>query len=68
MAKSGIGTSVHYIPLHRQPYWKNRYNLSNEDFPVSEKAYSAMLSIPLYTAMSDNDQDLVIKNLHKALE
>ena len=68
LAKSGIGTSVHYIPLHRQPYWKNRYNLSNEDFPVSEKAYSAMLSIPLYTAMSDNDQDLVIKNLHKALE
>jgi dTDP-4-amino-4,6-dideoxygalactose transaminase len=68
LANAGIGTSVHYTPLHRQPYWKNRYKLSNEAFPVSEKAYSTMLSIPLYTAMSDNDQDLVIENLHKALE
>jgi dTDP-4-amino-4,6-dideoxygalactose transaminase len=68
LTNAGIGTSVHYIPLHRQPYWKNRYKLSNEDFPVSEKAYSTMLSIPLYTAMSDTDQDMVIENLHKALK
>ena len=68
LTNAGIGTGVHYTPLHRQPYWKKRYKLSNEDFPVSEKAYSTMLSIPLYTAMSDTDQDMVIENLHKALK
>jgi len=64
---AGIGTSVHYIPLHRQPYWKNRYQLSNKMFPVADHIYKSMLSIPLYTAMTDQDQDLVIEALHKAL-
>ena len=64
---AGIGTSVHYIPLHRQPYWKNRYQLSNKMFPVTDHIYKSMLSIPLYTAMTDQDQDLVIEALHKAL-
>ena len=64
---AGIGTSVHYIPLHRQPYWKNRYQLSNKMFPVADHIYKSMLSIPLYTAMTDQDQDLVIEALYKAL-
>ena len=64
---AGIGTSVHYIPLHRQPYWKNRYQLSNKMFPVTDHIYKSILSIPLYTAMTDQDQDLVIEALHKAL-
>ena len=68
LSDNGIGTSVHYIPLHRHPYWKNRYQLSNEMFPVADQIYKCMLSIPLYTAMTDQDQDLVIEALHRALE
>jgi len=65
---AGVGTSVHYTPLHRQPYWKNKYQLLNTDFPTADAIYKSMLSIPLYTAMTDQDQDLVIKALHKALK
>lgn len=68
LSDTGIGTSVHYIPLHRHPYWKNRYQLSNKMFPVADRIYKCMLSIPLYTAMTDQDQDLVIEALHRALE
>jgi dTDP-4-amino-4,6-dideoxygalactose transaminase len=67
LADNKIGTSVHYVPLHRHPYWRNKYNLSNEDFPVSDSAYLAMLSIPLYTSMSDEQQNRVISVLQEAL-
>lgn len=67
LAERGIGTSVHYIPLHRQPYWRDRYNLTPEMFPCSESAYQSMLSIPLFTAMRDSDQDRVINSLHELL-
>jgi dTDP-4-amino-4,6-dideoxygalactose transaminase len=59
----GIGTSVHYIPLHRQPYWRETYRLTPEQFPQAEAAYQAMLTLPLYTKMTDADQTRVIKAL-----
>jgi dTDP-4-amino-4,6-dideoxygalactose transaminase len=60
MFAKGIGCSVHYIPLHLHPYWRDRYELSPAQFPHSQKAYERMLSIPLYTAMSDADVQRVI--------
>jgi dTDP-4-amino-4,6-dideoxygalactose transaminase len=50
---AGIGCSVHYIPLHLQPYWRERYDLTPERFPHSQHAYERMLSLPLYTRMDD---------------
>lgn len=50
---AGIGCSVHYIPLHQHPYWRERYDLKAEDFPHSQRAYERMLSLPLYTRMTD---------------
>lgn len=67
LSNRGIGTSVHYIPLHRQPYWRDRYRLAPEMFPHSDAAYQSMVSIPLFTAMTDGDQDRVIAALHEAL-
>lgn len=67
LSDRGIGTSVHYVPLHRQPYWRDRYGLEPDMFPHSEAAYQAMLSIPLFTAMSDADQDRVISALRQIL-
>lgn len=67
LSDRGIGTSVHYVPLHRQPYWRDRYGLEPGMFPHSEAAYQAMLSIPLFTAMSDADQDRVISALRQIL-
>lgn len=68
MSDRGIGTSVHYIPLHRQPYWMEKYSLSPEMFPVAELAYQSMISIPLYTVMSDADQTRVIDSLRILLK
>ena len=63
----GIGSSVHYVPLHRQPYWRDKYSLSVDMFPEADKAYHSMVSIPLYTRMTDEQQDRVINALHDAL-
>lgn len=67
LAQRGVGCSVHYIPLHRQPYWRDRYNLTTDMFPHSEIAYLSMFSIPLFTAMSESDQDRVIAALYEIL-
>lgn len=67
LSDRGIGTSVHYVPLHRHPYWRDRYQLSPAMFPQAEAAYQAMISIPLFTAMTDADQDRVIRALHEVL-
>ena len=56
----GIGCSVHYIPLHLHPYWRDRYDLRREQFPHSQKAFERMLSIPLYTSMTDAEVQRVI--------
>ena len=60
MFAAGIGCSVHYVPLHLHPYWRDRYGLSPEQFQHSQKAFESMVSLPLYTAMSDADVDRVI--------
>lgn len=67
LAERGIGTSVHFIPLHRQPYWRDSCGLRATDFPVAEAAFEAMLTLPLYTRMSDADQERVIAALHELL-
>ncbi|MEJ5897968.1 DegT/DnrJ/EryC1/StrS family aminotransferase [Aquabacterium sp. G14] len=62
----GIGVSVHYIPLHLHPYWKERYDLKPEQFPHSQKAYERMVTLPLYTRMTDEDVERVITAVRKA--
>jgi dTDP-4-amino-4,6-dideoxygalactose transaminase len=67
LAERGIGTSVHYIPLHRQPYWRDRYALRNDQFPNAEASYHTQLTLPLYTRMTDADQDRVIATMTELL-
>jgi dTDP-4-amino-4,6-dideoxygalactose transaminase len=62
----GIGVSVHYIPLHLHPYWKERYDLKPEQFPHSQNAYERMVTLPLYTKMTDADVERVITAVRKA--
>ncbi|MBX3637656.1 MAG: DegT/DnrJ/EryC1/StrS aminotransferase family protein [Rubrivivax sp.] len=63
----GIGCSVHYIPLHLQPYWRERYGLRAEKFPHSQHAYERMLSLPLYTRMTEADVQRVARAAREAL-
>jgi dTDP-4-amino-4,6-dideoxygalactose transaminase len=62
-----IGCSVHYIPLHQHPYWRDRYSLRAQDFPHSQAAYERMLSLPIYTRMDDAAVDRVLSALRAAL-
>ena len=57
---AGIGCSVHYIPLHLHPYWRDRYALRPEQFAQSQKAYERSVSLPMYTRMSDADVQRVV--------
>ncbi|MGE5417236.1 MAG: DegT/DnrJ/EryC1/StrS family aminotransferase [Acidobacteriota bacterium] len=61
MYRRGIGCSVHFIPLHMHPYWSERYNLVPEEFPSAYDAYKRAVSLPLYTKMSEQNQDRVIR-------
>ena len=67
LSERGIGTSVHFIPLHRQPYWRDSCAAEPARFPVAEAAFGAMLTLPLYTRMRDADQERVIDALHGLL-
>jgi dTDP-4-amino-4,6-dideoxygalactose transaminase len=65
MAEQGIGTQVHYYPVHRQPYYRRLYG--DLDLPGSTAYYKQCLSLPLFPSMSDNDIDRVVDALCHAL-
>ena len=56
---AGIGCSVHYVPLHLQPYWRDRYGLRPEQFPHSQGAFERMVSLPMYSRMTVSDVERV---------
>jgi dTDP-4-amino-4,6-dideoxygalactose transaminase len=59
-AQAGVGCSVHFIPLHQQPYWRSRAGLREDDFPVASAEFRRVVSLPLYSAMTDDQADRVI--------
>ncbi|HYS97765.1 MAG TPA: DegT/DnrJ/EryC1/StrS aminotransferase family protein, partial [Candidatus Dormibacteraeota bacterium] len=69
-----IGSSVHFIPIHRHAYYRERYQLRAEQFPVAEREFARMLSLPLSPAHSDQDiadvleavTDVVARNQKRA--
>ncbi|UVM54592.1 DegT/DnrJ/EryC1/StrS family aminotransferase [Pseudomonas sp. B21-012] len=67
MAELGIGCSVHFIPLHLQPYWRESCALSPEQFPVAQSLFQQEVSIPLYTKMTEADQERVIAAVRSVL-
>jgi dTDP-4-amino-4,6-dideoxygalactose transaminase len=56
-----IGTSVHFIPVHLHPYYRDKYGYRPEDFPVAYANYLKMISLPLHTRLSDRDVEEVIE-------
>lgn len=67
MVARGIGCSVHFIPLHLHPYWRDAYRLLPESYPEALHAYQRAVSLPLYTKMSDADQRRVINGIKEVL-
>jgi dTDP-4-amino-4,6-dideoxygalactose transaminase len=57
----GIGTSVHFIPLHLHPFYQKRFGYKLGDFPVAEAEYTRALSLPIYPTMTDAEINAVIQ-------
>lgn len=66
MKEYGVGCSVHFIPLHMQPYWKNRYNFKDTDFPNALNCFNEVLSLPIYTRMTNKEIQQVIEAVKKS--
>jgi dTDP-4-amino-4,6-dideoxygalactose transaminase len=67
LSEAGVGVSVHYRPLHRMTYWRDRYGLRPEDFPGAEDAWRRSLSIPLFAGMTDAEIGHVCAQLGRLL-
>ncbi|MDO4717124.1 MAG: DegT/DnrJ/EryC1/StrS family aminotransferase [Propionibacteriaceae bacterium] len=60
MTELGVGTSVHFIPLHLLTHWRDRFGHTPEDFPVASAEFERCVSLPIFSAMTDDDIELVI--------
>ncbi len=63
-----IGSSVHFIPVHQHPYYRDRYGWREGSFPVAEAAYRRMVSLPLSPRMTDSDVDDVVEAVMAVVE
>jgi dTDP-4-amino-4,6-dideoxygalactose transaminase len=63
LKQRGIGTSVHFIPLHLHPYYRHTYHYSDESFPVALREYYRSFSLPIYPGMSHEDVAYVIEQV-----
>ncbi|MFC8620182.1 DegT/DnrJ/EryC1/StrS family aminotransferase [Micromonospora purpureochromogenes] len=67
LSRLGVGTSVHFIPLHLHTYWRRRFDLTDDMFPVASREFARVVSLPLFSAMRDEQVDLVIHTVSKVL-
>jgi dTDP-4-amino-4,6-dideoxygalactose transaminase len=64
LKRRNIGTSVHFIPVHLHPYYRDKYGYKPDDFPVAYREYQRIVSLPLYPRMTDQDAADVIEAVH----
>ena len=68
LARANIGASVHFIPLHLHPFYRETYRLRPGDFPRALDAYQRVISLPIYPGMSDSDVEDVITAVGSIVE
>ena len=64
----GIGTSVHFIPMFLHPFWRDTFSLNASDYPVADKAFSSVVSLPLFSAMTDDDVEFVVSAVREVCQ
>jgi len=67
LKEAGIGTQVHYIPVHLQPYYRRVSGTGYGDYPAAERYYEEALTLPLYPQLEESDVDRVLDELDDAL-
>ncbi len=68
LKQQGIGASVHFIPLHLHPYYRNNKYSSSKDFPVANQVFTRIISLPIYPKMTDADVQYVIENVTRLIQ
>ena len=68
LTKANIGSSVHFIPLHLHPFYRDMYQLTSYDFPAALDAYQRVISLPIYPGMTDEDVEDVIAAVEQIVE
>jgi perosamine synthetase len=61
LSEKGIQTSVHFIPLHRHPFYRDTFGVDAGDFPNAEWIFKRSISLPIYPGMSDEEVNYVIE-------
>jgi dTDP-4-amino-4,6-dideoxygalactose transaminase len=67
LAERGIGTSVHYKPLHRMSYYRDAYGLRPEDYPNAERIWRGTLSLPIFPSLADQELKYICDQLEDIL-
>jgi dTDP-4-amino-4,6-dideoxygalactose transaminase len=65
--KKGIQTSIHYDPIHLEPYYRKTFKFKKGDFPVAERLGASTITLPTYSKLSTAKQDYVIRELISAV-
>jgi dTDP-4-amino-4,6-dideoxygalactose transaminase len=63
LKQRGVGASVHFIPLHIQPYWRERYGFRPEDFPYALETYQRSVSLPIYPTLTEKEISYIISTI-----
>ena len=63
LAEDGIGTSVHFIPLHLHPYYRRTYGYAPDDLPVANQQFEREISLPIYPDLTGDSVDYVVERL-----
>jgi UDP-4-amino-4,6-dideoxy-N-acetyl-beta-L-altrosamine transaminase len=67
LRRRGIGVSLHYIPVHTQPFYR-KLGFRPGDFPEAERYYREAISLPMFPELTESDQDRVVRSIEEALD
>ena len=68
MRERGVGVNVHYIPIYRFSYYQEYFNFNPNDFPITERVFKSIITLPLYPKMSDEDVGYTTDNVKALLQ
>jgi dTDP-4-amino-4,6-dideoxygalactose transaminase len=67
LRERGIGTAVHFLPIHYHPYYRERFGFCRGDYPVAEREFERLISLPLFPGMAESDVERVVRALEAVL-
>jgi dTDP-4-amino-4,6-dideoxygalactose transaminase len=68
MKERNVGVSVHFIPLHLHPYYRQTFGTREEQFPQASRAFQRIVSLPIYSRMTDEDVADVVRAVREIVQ